>query len=228
MGKSACCGPKRSKGRYYYNNGNYYEGDLSDNIPDGKGILYLSNGEIKYEGNFVNGKKQGLGTYYFDKDFYVIESGEKLYFRKGDYYKGQWSNNAMNGKGTLYLKDGSVKYEGDFVNNKLTGKGKYYFKTGGYYIGQILNNKQHGKGIMYDENGNKIFEGNYIEDKKEGEGKYYFRDGSYCCATFKNNKVHGKGQLYNGNGILMDKLNFIDGNAVDSVPDILDDKFHNF
>ena len=39
-----------------YENGDYYIGEMLSNVPHGKGILYYKNGNIKYDGEFVNGK----------------------------------------------------------------------------------------------------------------------------------------------------------------------------
>ena len=51
----------------------------------------------------------------------------------------------------IYFKD---KYEGEFVNGKFEGKGKYIYEDNGeYYIGEWKNNLQHGRGIMYYKNG---------------------------------------------------------------------------
>ena len=46
----------------------------------------------------------------------------------------------MNGKGSLYYSSGNKKYEGDFINDKFEGNGKYFYENGNYYIGQFKNN----------------------------------------------------------------------------------------
>ena len=58
-------------------------------------------------------------------------------------------NDNMHGKGKLYYKNLTIKYEGDFANGKREGKGKYITKDGEYYIGEWLNDLKHGKGILY-------------------------------------------------------------------------------
>ena len=64
-------------------------------------------------------------------------------------------NGNKHGKGIEYYKDGNIKYEGDFVNDKREGKGKYIWEDGEYYIGEWLNDYMHGKGIEYYKDGNK-------------------------------------------------------------------------
>ena len=48
---------------------------------------------------------------------------------------GQWKNGLKHGKGIEYYKNGSIKYEGDFVIDKYEGNGKYNWESGNYYIG---------------------------------------------------------------------------------------------
>lgn len=57
-----------------------YEGELdSDNLPNGKGIVYYENGKIRYKGELKAGKFDGKGT---------------LYKKNGDVdYDGNWKNN---------------------------------------------------------------------------------------------------------------------------------------
>ena len=54
----------------------------------------------------------------------------------------------------LYYKNLNIKYEGDFLNGKFEGNGKFYDESGEYYyIGQFKNSVKHGKGIIYTEDG---------------------------------------------------------------------------
>ena len=69
-----------------------------------------------------------------------------------------------NGKGILYYKNGNIKYEGNYLNDKKDGKGKYIFEDGNYYIGHWKNDLKNGTGSEYDKNGNIIFKGEYIND----------------------------------------------------------------
>ena len=44
-------------GKLIFENGNYYIGQFKDGLPNGKGIEYYKNGNIMFDGNFINGKK---------------------------------------------------------------------------------------------------------------------------------------------------------------------------
>ena len=74
----------------------------------------------------------------------------------------------MEGQGKIYYVNDELKYDGDFVNDKAEGKGKYIFENGDYYIGQFSNNNKHGEGIAYSKDGTVIYEGSFVDDEPSG------------------------------------------------------------
>ena len=36
----------------------------------------------------------------------------------------------------MYYSNGKIRYEGNWINNKKEGNGKYIFENGEFYIGQ--------------------------------------------------------------------------------------------
>ena len=74
---------------------------------------------------------------------------KKIKYKNGEFYIGQVLDGNKQGEGTLYYKNGNIKYIGDFINDKFEGKGKYIYQNGEYYIGEWLNDKKQGKGIFY-------------------------------------------------------------------------------
>ena len=74
-------------------------------------------------------------------------------------------NGNRHGKGELCYKNGTIKYEGDFLNDKSEGNGKYINENGEFYIGQFLNGHKHGKGKLYYKNGTIKYEGVFLNDK---------------------------------------------------------------
>ena len=73
----------------------------------GKGIIYYKNGDILYEGDFLNNKYEGKGRHNLEN---------------GNYYIGEFWGGLRNGKGILYNKNGSIIYEGDFENDEYQGQ----------------------------------------------------------------------------------------------------------
>ena len=211
--------PEDKKQRIDYENGNYYIGEVFCGMRQGKGIQYYEDGDILYEGDFVNDEPEGHG---------------KMYYESGQYYIGQFKNSLRHGKGTHYYDNGEIMYEGDYVNDLPEGNGKLVMDNGNYYIGQFKKGMRHGKGksynkngdiayegelkndvpngkgILYLDNGNK-YEGDFVEGNFEGNGKYYFEDGSHYEGQFKNGNMNGKGTFYNIAGEIEYEGDVVDG-----------------
>ena len=107
------------------------------------------NGNIQYDGDWVDDCAEGNG---------------KLIYENGWYYIGQFKKGIKIRKGVEYDEKGIIRYEGDFLNNKRQGNGKFIFPSGDYYIGEFKNNVMHGKGKHY-QKGSLMIEGNYINNR---------------------------------------------------------------
>ena len=176
---------KEENGIIRFESGNYYKGEEKDGIRHGKGILYYKNGNIFYEGDWVDDSPEGNG---------------KLIEENGNYYIGQFKKGLRHGKGKMYNKNGELTYEGDYVNDIEEGYGKKIIPSGSYYIGQFKQGKRNGKGAMYKKNGELTYEGEFVDNAAEGHGKIIHDDGSYYIGQFKEGKRHGKGAFYLKNG----------------------------
>ena len=49
-----------------------------------------------------------------------------MYYEEGSYYDGNFHNDLMNGKGTLYYSEGKAAYEGDWADDQFHGQGILY------------------------------------------------------------------------------------------------------
>ena len=166
------------------NNDGYYIGHHKNGVEHGKGTIYKMNGSIMYQGDFVEGKREGYGIFYGQEYYYI----------------GQWNNDLAWGHGILYTYNGNIIYDGDFIGDKIEGFGKYIYLNGFYYIGQFKNGKKNGKGTLYYENGNILYDGDFINDEFEGYGKLMYEDGKYYVGQFKQGLRNGKGIEYKKNG----------------------------
>ena len=162
-----------------------------------KGKIYYPNRKIQYEGEYFNGKREGLGKYFDQESKY--------------YFIGEFANGYLNGKAIIYnSSDDKILYEGDFINGKFEGRGKLFYDNGNYYIGQFKNHLQHGKGVEYDSNGNIQYKGGFIDDIREGNGKCITKDMLFIGQYKKGNPI--KGKIYSPNGkILLYDGDFING-----------------
>jgi len=70
-----------SNGTYNYANGSYHKTKWKNGLPNGYGILYDAVEDVQYEGNYVNGKREGD---FVIKDFYLNQTYYATY-RDGIY-----------------------------------------------------------------------------------------------------------------------------------------------
>jgi hypothetical protein len=151
-----------------FKNGDIYQGDTEDKLPNGFGVMKYINGDY-YKGNFKSNKKHGYGTYFF---------------KNGNIYEGSYLNNQRNGEGIFKCKTG--RYLGDWVDDLKNGKGIFIFINGDEYEGEFKNDLRSGYGVLTNKDGD-IFEGQWLNDRKNGHGK----------ATFNKGTVY-KGEWVNG------------------------------
>jgi hypothetical protein len=74
----------------------------------------------RYAGQFVFGKRNGTGTFYY---------------ANGSYYHGEWMDHAKNGRGRHVFEDGSI-YEGLFVNDQMVGPSSAIKDTAPLYFAE--------------------------------------------------------------------------------------------
>ena len=85
---------------------------------------------IEYEGDYLNGIRQGKG-----KEF----NGSRISF------EGENKNNKRNWKGIEYDEKDKLKYEGEYLDGKRNGKGKEIndnYKCHSEFEGEYLNGKR--------------------------------------------------------------------------------------
>ena len=186
---------KYINGKFIWDDGKYYVGEFKNNLPNGLGKKYYSNGYILYQGYFINGKFDGKGKYVYNN---------------GNCFIGKYQNGLRIGKGIDYYKNGKIMFEGEYINGEKEGNGKYIWEDGQYYVGSWKNNLRHGKGIMHYANGKIKYEGDFFNDKPEGNGKYFWNNGEYFVGQYKNGLRNGKGKMYYQDGKIKYEGDFVD------------------
>ena len=108
----------------------------------GKVKEYYKNGQLKFEGEYLYGKRNGKGKEYNYKGELIFE-GDYLY--------------SMKLKGKEYI-NGKLEYVGEYLYNKKWN-GKEYDENG-----KIISELKNGNGNVkeYDDNGYLEFEGEYL------------------------------------------------------------------
>lgn len=178
-------------GEYIDSDGNIFQGLFVNHKLNGKGEKFSVNGN-HYEGDFIYGLRSGYGREYTKDHVYI----------------GQFENDKKNNKGKLVYKNIEDFYEGQFIDNNITGKGEYKWGNGDVYIGDFINGKMHGKGLYRWPDGGE-YEGEYIDNIKEGRGRFKWANGKIFEGPFVAGKPHGKGILKVNNNI--HDVEFIEG-----------------
>ena len=103
--------------------------------------------------------------------------------------------------------DGSLIYEGEYLNGKRNGKGKELYSGKIDYEGEYKDGKRSGKGREYFYNNKLKFEGEYRNGKRNGEGKEYYDNGVLKFEGVYLNDNIFTGIKYDNNGKMISKIN---------------------
>lgn len=204
--------------------GSVYVGNFKNGLYHGKGIMFYNNGKVKKEGKW----KKGLFSKEKDIQFSFPSNidkwgcisgdcsngkGEYLYKDLVCKYTGNFTNEAMMGVGTYFLKHS--KYIGNWeVNEKtklldekqITGNGKYYYNNELSYDGSIIKGNNHGYGTQYLPNG--VYIGEFKSGFRSGYGTYKWKSGDTYVGNWKNSKRFGYGTLkYNNDKVYVGNWN---------------------
>ena len=159
-------GEKNGEGKEYIVDTNIliFEGKYSNGRRNGKGKEYYKNNKLKFEGEYLNGKKwSGIGYNVNGKKEFEIKDGIgniKEYNDNGELiFEGEYKNGERNGKGKEYFKNGKIIFEGEYLDGRKNGKGKVYneYSSKLIYEGEFLNGERTGKGKEYNHYGELIF-----------------------------------------------------------------------
>ena len=137
-------------------------------------------GHIRFEGEYLNGKKWNVKFYDF---LGKIESEIKL----------------GKGRGKEYNDLNSLIYDGEYLEGEKNGKGKEYDYGYLYYEGEYLKGEKNGKGKEYDYKGNLKYEGEYLKGKRNGKGREYNYRGYYEVEYLNGKKIEKEKQKQNNN-----------------------------
>ena len=127
-----------------------YEGDLQHLEPNGNGSEISE--DYTYTGQFLNGKKHGLG---------------RVEWNDGSWYEGGFANGKIEGSGKYRWLDS--EYEGQWKAGKMHGQGKYVWNDGRRYEGSLAAGQREGYGVYTE--GNKKYSGYWRAGKEDGQGK---------------------------------------------------------
>lgn len=147
-------GLPNGQGIRYQTNGSRSEGHFVNGLLEGQGQVFDSNGTLCYEGNFKTGKMNGEGTQYWKGHKYEGEFHEGrreglgvLYQADGRKYTGPFKNGSPEGEGVL-ITPGGTRYTGQFKGGRPNGHGDLWRADGMCYSGNFKNTVPDGQGTM--------------------------------------------------------------------------------
>ena len=191
---------KNAKVKFF--NGTVYEGPILGGKLHGNGVLRFAD-KTTFCGNFEHNRIQGPGQiHYSELEGYKGEfegfsrHGIGCYWHHGlnMKYEGNWENDLIHGKGVLKVKD-KWTYRGKFVKNKKHGLGELKFVSGTKYKGQFKDDQKHGKGSMFWINPAEVYHGEWTKGRLEGFGIYIYQNNFSANKYLRN---HYRGFFKNG------------------------------
>lgn len=168
---------------------------------DGMGTYkeFYPNGRLKAEGLYVDGRSEGLWTFYLPeggleaKGNYEngLKSGEWEYFHPEGTKAavGNYTSGLREGDWTFFYENGIISSEGEMENGKKDGYWRL-FNSWGDFTGEGVFVKGEGEFKEFYESGKIKTEGFIKDDQNQGEWKYYYEDG----------RLEGKANFKNGRG----------------------------
>lgn len=171
---------------YAYPNGNNYDGDFMNDLPNGKGVMRFPNHD-KYEGDWVDGEMTGKGEYlFYDKN------RDKLIWK----YEGWFENSRFHGLGKMTYPDRTV-YFGEWAEGKRNGYGQQMYASG-----DILSGVWEKDTVIYGTylfaDGSKYI-GHFQNFRYSGFGTFCSQDGTILQGDWKNCRLVN-GAEYKPNG----------------------------
>ena len=199
-------------GKIYKRNILYYEGNFKNDEIKGKGIKYYINGNKHIEGYFeIKNKFEEFRFDSYEKNYakgvLFDYNGNYIFETEFDNFIPKIGKNKI-----LFISKGNLLFDDNIYNSKYHGFGKLFEKNCYLeyilkYEGNFLNGEIYGKGIKFYKNGQKKFEGSfYLNDKFEGI--YYSPKGRIIYeGEIINDCFYGSEflEVYNNDGDLLYK-----------------------
>jgi hypothetical protein len=234
-------GLMHGEGSMTWGNGTSYKGTFHDNVPNGRGVYTWTSGDT-YDGEVKNAIRHGKGLF----SYHALEAtyngqwvegmrqGEgELKYNATSSYKGGWVKDKKEGKG-LMIYDSGDRYEGEWRADKRHGYGIMVWSVQGnvveVYKGNWFEGMQHGEGfslyirlpattspgqypaptapgtlgdvIPPKDSAVNTFKGYHKKGLRHGFGLFIYDDGSRYEGMWKDHCKHGEGKSTSSSGMV--------------------------
>jgi len=117
----------------------------------------------------------------------------RVEYRSGNVYDGEWGWGDFHGKGRLEEADGCA-YEGEWFEGKRNGTGKQQWADGASFEGTWVDDVRCGTGVHVNANGDR-YDGQWKDNKRNGKGKAEYSTGNKYNGEWNDNNKEGTGQM---------------------------------
>lgn len=199
------------------------EGIIDDEgVKDGPWKEFYSDGQLRSEGSYRNGKKIGKWRFYHPNSNLEQEGNFNNQGNADGIWKWYYDNNSlmreesyMNGKQeglfTEYDENGRIIVQGEYVDGLEEGLWKYQLgdhREEGYYRGGMRS----GEWKYYYDEGQTAFQGAYIDDNPNGRHIWFWPDGRKKDeGEFINGMKTGDWLQYNADGTVFIVITYENG-----------------
>ncbi|MDZ4824158.1 MAG: hypothetical protein SH856_11920 [Flavobacteriales bacterium] len=187
--------------------------------------LYYPTGELRAEGNYIKGKKDGAWIFYHQPEGPAVNIGKIA--QKGSYREdlstGKWTWFYHNGtlhRDEIYRKGkedghaveydslGNVVTEGDFIDGLKTGK--WMKKVNDHTEeGEYADGERNGLWVWKYGDGQEAFEGEYQGGVPTGRHRYWYATGiQKMRGDYEGGELHGDWQYFDETGALSLELKY--------------------
>lgn len=149
------------------------------------------------QGDFLVGTTRFVGRFAADASKSTWSGEGKVAWANGDVFEGTLVDGKRQGAGKFSWQDG--QYNGEWADDKATGKGNLTFKNGDEYNGNVQSAVAEGEGVMKFASGD-IYRGSFVKGKAQGQGTYLWRNGQSFEGAWLQDQPQGKGVLKYANG----------------------------
>lgn len=178
-------------------------------------VVFYDNGRPSLMGKFKDEKREGnwflvdenyqiISELYFEKN--ELQGEQKYYFSNSTQQKETtiYQKGSKEGRSIDYYKNGLIKNEENYTNDKLNGKLTNYYSVGGKFCDlEYVDGEYNGMQTCYYSDGTKRHEISYLNGELHGVSNYYFTDGTLSKSiNYSKGKLDGAWKEYFENGTL--------------------------
>lgn len=206
-------------GKFRFQNGAIYEGQMAYGKLNGTGILKYRNGDI-YKGNWKLNKREGKGIlttargYQYHGNFTdnQLHGLVKVFDQQGGYFEGRWINGKPDNAGK-YVKSNSTVVNGIWTDDGFVSGANKSEQQPSLLANCNLVPCGSGKGKLTLDDGS-VYTGFFKDGMPQAEGECTFGNGDHYKGLWEQGKPQGAGKYTYANGLILsglwDKGKFID------------------